>query len=229
MADLLTTLESFNRKERFFLVAQALNDERPASFKLSGAFRQELGKAVGLTEQGIAIPADAFAAMDYHLNWVHAALVLSHHTDESERRSRLDIEGATESNQRDIDLLVAFKDTAGIYHLIFVEAKGYNTDGMSDGLSSFDGGTERGQLVTKAGRLKVILEPNGIPYTDIKPYFCLMTGKDTGNRPDPWVNWLKLSLPRERLVVKHDGSILRSGPDWLRKQGRQVVSTQSRV
>lgn len=228
MADLLTTLESFNRKERFFLVSQALGNPK---FELSTGFREKLGEKVGLTAQGIEIPSNAFAAMDYHLNWVHAALVLSHHTDESERRSRLDIEGATESNQRDIDLLVAFKDNAGIYHLIFVEAKGYNTDGMSDGLSGFDGGEEREQLVTKADRLKVILEPNGIPYTDIKPYFCLMTGKQPNNTPPPWINWLELSLPEERLVVKHDASVLKSGKQFKRRllKDRQIVPPKDRV
>ena len=64
MIHLIELLESFNRKERYFLIRQAVG-----GFKLSDEFRRELGNATGL-----AIPQDAFAAMDYHLDWLTAAL-----------------------------------------------------------------------------------------------------------------------------------------------------------
>ena len=200
MADLLTTLESFNRKERFFLVAQALNDERPAQqFKLSETFRQELGEAVGVT-----IPTEkVFVAMDYHLNWVHASLVLSHHTDESERRSRLDIEGTTEANQQDIDLLVAFNDTGNRYQLIFVEAKGYDGDGFA--------GFGKDELGDKVRRLDKIINSNGKPkYGGVDTHFCLASGYDPQNRTKDWpqwngkpLHWMPLSLPDTRRVVNY--------------------------
>ena len=63
MSDLLELLESFNRKERFFLVSQAVG-----RFQLSDDFRRELGEEINLK-----IPRGAFTAMDYHLDWLTAA------------------------------------------------------------------------------------------------------------------------------------------------------------
>ena len=58
-------LESLNRKERFFLTG--------------------LRQVVGLN-----VPHDAFAAMDYHLDWMHVALLLrcdNNRCDNNGRRS----------------------------------------------------------------------------------------------------------------------------------------------
>ena len=59
MMTLLQYLESFNRKERFFLIGDALGN--PA-FQLSDDFRVELNTAFGIHPL-----SNAFAAMDYHL------------------------------------------------------------------------------------------------------------------------------------------------------------------
>lgn len=226
MPDLIGILESFNRKERFFLVAQALGNPK---FELSTGFREKLAEAVDL-EPGIEIPANAFAAMDYHLNWVHASLVLAHYADEQERITLLNNKGIV-SSQQDVDLLVAFKDVVNQYHLIFVEAKGYNTDGKSDGLADFDTGRERKQLKSKACQLDTILKPHGSLYCDIKPHYCLMTRKKPVNPPEPWGKWLKISLPRERLLVKYDSSVVKSGEDWKgrRGQGRLKVPPKGKA
>ena len=56
MSALIELLESFNRKERFFLIRQA-----PGDFRLSDQFREELGKTVD-----VEIPADVFVVMDCH-------------------------------------------------------------------------------------------------------------------------------------------------------------------
>ena len=66
MPDLIEVLEQFNRKERFFLIGQALGNE---DFPLSKSFRKALGEEIG-----IDIPRGAFAAMDYHLDWIAASL-----------------------------------------------------------------------------------------------------------------------------------------------------------
>ena len=221
MDDLIAILESFNRKERFFLVAQALGNPK---FTLSREFRLQLGEAVGLAKQGIEIPPCAFAAMDYHLNWVHASLVLAHCTDDQGKKDLLG-NGGIVNSQQDVDLLVAFKDDGNRHHLIFIEAKGYNTDGSSDGLSSFDNKRESDQLASKARQLETILKPDGTPYSDIESYYCLMTRKEPNKPPAPWDKWLKLSLPRERLIVKYDSSVIKSGKDWKGRSGqdRQVV------
>lgn len=196
MPDLIEIMESFNRKERFFLVAQALGKPE---FELSDDFRQKLGDKVGIT-----IPTEkVFVAMDYHLNWVHASLVLAHHNDESERRSCLDIEGTTEDNQQDIDLLVAFKGTGSCYHLIFVEAKGYDAKGFS--------GFGKGELVKKVDRLeKIINLDKESGHQDVETYFCLMSGYKPQNLTKNWPDWngkpllwMPLSLPDTRRVVNY--------------------------
>ncbi|MDI6894822.1 MAG: hypothetical protein QME70_09500 [Bacillota bacterium] len=70
---------------------------------------------------GLFIPEDAFVAMDYHLDWLFAAIHLaatSGAPGPHPRDSRL-ITGT----QEDIDLLVAF-DTDRESHVIMLEAKG---------------------------------------------------------------------------------------------------------
>ena len=52
MPDLIKLLESFNRKERFFLIKQALGN-----FQLSDKFKRELGDATNL-----AIPPDGLCS-----------------------------------------------------------------------------------------------------------------------------------------------------------------------
>ena len=54
MSDLVELMESFNRKERFLLIRQALG-----TFRLIDDFRTKLGRAIDLT-----IPQAAFIAID---------------------------------------------------------------------------------------------------------------------------------------------------------------------
>lgn len=69
MNALLDYIDKFNRKERFFLFTYATGNP---DFRLSEEFRGALGK-----ELGVDIPADAKGYIDYHLDWLHAAVVLS--------------------------------------------------------------------------------------------------------------------------------------------------------
>lgn len=57
---LIEQLARFNRKERYYVVAWALGNPQ---FALCADFREQLGTAIGLP-----IPADAYVAMDYHLD-----------------------------------------------------------------------------------------------------------------------------------------------------------------
>ena len=199
MPDLIEILESFNRKERFFLVAQALYEEREdPKFELSDAFREKLG-----TKVGIIIPTEkVFVAMDYHLNWVHASLVLFHYSEESDSVSLLNLEGTIEGNQRDIDLLVAFYN-GDKYHLIFVEAKAYDGDGYA--------GFGKGELVKKVERLeKIINLDKESGHQDVETYFCLMSGYKPQNLTKDWPEWngkpllwMPLSLPENRYVLNY--------------------------
>ena len=208
MEDLIDILESFNRKERFFLIAQALDKPK---FELSDAFRQKIGKKVGLKEQGIEIPSDTFVAMDYHLDWLAASLVLFHageYDDNVFRNPGEKIGGKNhkliQGNQEDIDLLVAFEKD-GAYHIICVEAKAYKGEGFAD--------FKRGQLKSKADRLVAIFGGDGQKkYDNVMSYFCLLSN----SQPDPttpygcpWTreNWLKLDLPpldQRRIVERYD-------------------------
>ena len=60
MSDLIRHLRSFNRKERFILLSDALGKER-----LADDFRTRVGDCIG-----VRVPADAYVAMDYHLDWL---------------------------------------------------------------------------------------------------------------------------------------------------------------
>lgn len=70
---LLDLLQAFNRKERYYLLAAALG---VPCFTLADGFRKKLGALFG-----IEIPRDAYAAMEYHLDWLYAALALFHNPD----------------------------------------------------------------------------------------------------------------------------------------------------
>ena len=69
MKTLLEHLESFNRKELFFLVGNALGNP---DFRLSAEFQMKLRESFGIQP-----PNDAFVAMDYHLDWLHGSPFLA--------------------------------------------------------------------------------------------------------------------------------------------------------
>ena len=209
MDDLLKILESFNRKERFFLVAQALGqmrgDGKPA-FTLSPAFKEKLEEKVGVTVP--EEPEKVFVAMDYHLNWVHASLVLSHPEKYGESPFRRDPDIVRPRDQEDVDLLVAFEEKS-IFNLIFIEAKAYD-DGKLAGYSRKE---PSDQLSRKVRRLKLIFDSYGKDFSDVKPRLCLALGKEPEVRsvehwpkwalePDGKPNYLKLDLPSDRKRVQ---------------------------
>lgn len=206
MADLIKILESFNRKESYFLLAQALGNPK---FRLSRNFRLMLGKELGFDKEGFEIPPDAFVGMEYHLNWVHASLVLKYCNEVDDAVNHLR-NGAATGSKEDVDLLIAFPDDDGRrYHLIFIEAKGYETDGFAPFIKK--------QLVSKIKRLKKILGPNGTLFPNVESYVCLMSGYEPLNLNDKnwptWrghpLKWLELPLPCERYFVNYDPSIIR--------------------
>ena len=219
MDDLIVILESFNRKERFFLVAQALGQKRGGkpAFTLSDDFRQKLGDKVGvrIPEE----PEKVFVGMDYHLNWVHASLVLAC-ADEAERHSLLNLEGTTDDNQEDVDLLVAFKNTDERYHLIFIEAKAYDAKGFAS--------VGKGQLRSKVSRLQKIIcagEKDGA--CEVDTHFCLVSGYEPQNlKSDDWpkwngkpIPWMPLPLPEKRHVLNYsDFSIVKQEKGSNRKK-----------
>ncbi len=109
MLNLIEHLRSFNRKERFILLTEALGRER-----LGEDFRRRLGEAIGMT-----IPADAYVAMDYHLDWLQMAL---HLADNPPPKEPIRNDDLVTGNQEDSDLLVAF-DHELTTHIVLIEAK----------------------------------------------------------------------------------------------------------
>lgn len=67
---LVDSLQRLNRKERYWLLRNALG-RSGADLSLSRAFLQRLGQKIERS-----IPPSAWWAMDYHIDWLFSALVL---------------------------------------------------------------------------------------------------------------------------------------------------------
>lgn len=108
MSRLTACLEDFNRKERYWLMRYALGEPgRP--IPLARPFRD----AISL-ETGLDIPADAWWAMDYHIDWLFGALQ-SYRGKETCGAYRKDL---LTGSQEDFDFVIAYATT-----LILIEAK----------------------------------------------------------------------------------------------------------
>ena len=186
--DLIEILERFNRKERFFLVGEALGN---CKFKMSDHFRRHLSNEIG-----VDIPDNALTAMDYHIDWIAAAVMQYASPDSGDV---FENSGEVTGNQGDVDFLVAFKDAEGVYRLIFLEAKAY-------------GSWNNKQMGSKAKRMKLIFGKDGDKYEGVKPYFCLISRRQPKMlnhakwpkwwlKPDGSPYWLNLKLPDNRLRV----------------------------
>lgn len=164
MADLLDYLERFNRKERFLLVGWALGNE---DFTLGKAFIERLNRELELSIS----PAGAFVAMDYHLDWLWASLVLgteggedTSHENPSEvvrkdgRSTR--VIGAT---QEDVDLIIAYNQGV-VSHIVIIEAKGVT-------------GWTNKQMESKAERLKAYFGDEGGKWPSVTPHFVIVSPK----------------------------------------------------
>lgn len=198
--DLLKLLRRLNRKERFFLLNESLNTK---AFQLSKSFRDRLKRELRLKKE---IPDSALVAMDYHIDWIAAALI--HHSNFTKEAIYPNNENHVKGSQQDVDLMVAFADKEGVQYLIFLEAKG-QTPWRSD------------QLRMKAHRLKLIFGNDGSKFQKVRPYFCLLSPKRPTNLrkfdwPTWWMNssdclnWLKLDMRDNLLRVAR----------WDKKRGK---------
>ncbi len=197
MPDLVELLTSFNRKERFFLISQTLGN-----FQMSADFLRDLGEELGLT-----IPQTAFLAMDYHLEWLIAALH-AWGSDDVNRIFDNQHQQIVKGNQEDSDLLIAFR-AGQEYHIVLVEAKGAT-------------GWTNKQMLSKAERLGRIFGSEGSRYAGVVPHFCLMSPRRPqqlrANEWPSWMSkddgsyiWLKLHFPKDtRMVTRCDANGRRS-------------------
>ena len=185
MSDLIRYLRSFNRKERFSLLQEALGAN---TFCLDDDFRERLGGVVDLS-----IPAESFVAMDYHLDWLQMALYLTRTPDRPRYIPKKAVLGDGQkdinANQMDVDLLVAFDEDATT-HLVLLEAK-------------LETGWTNRQMGEKATRLDQIFPDP--PAAGVRPYFVLLSPNpprrlEVGKwprwmRPDRKPVWMPLPKP----------------------------------
>jgi hypothetical protein len=182
MAGVIEYLERFNRKERFLLVGWALGNEK---FLLGEKFREDLGR-----ELGVSIPRTAFVAMDYHLDWLYASLVLgteggeleSHENPRTVVRRKGEKTRVIGATQEDIDLIIAYKDGDDC-HIVILEAKGVT-------------GWTNKQMESKAERLEAYF---GKKKKDpkrwggkVEPHFAIVSPKNrpVGLKTQNWPRWM---------------------------------------
>ena len=185
--NLIELLDEFNRKERYFLLCHSLGMDK---FELSEGFRESLGHKLGVT-----IPADARVWMDYHLDWLAAAVTKWRNPDPKDVYAN--DENLVRGNQEDLDLLVAFKRHEEC-HLIFIEAKAYS-------------GWDPKQAHSKSERLRAIFGKHKDEFPTLKLHYCLVSPRPPSNldytEQPKWMKgtgspaWHKLCVPNSRLVV----------------------------
>jgi hypothetical protein len=164
---LVDALAQFNRKERYWLIRNALGD---SSRTLDKGFRATLSDV-----NGIEVPEDAWWAMDYHLDWLVGALDLykSGGKNGGVQPNAADL---VQGNQEDIDLVIAFDQT-----LILIEAKG-------------DSPWNNEQLDSKLCRLEACFKYVDPVKAELSVFFLLMspTKSEKLKRKDQrtWPNWM---------------------------------------
>ena len=194
-------LSPFNRKERFFLWQAATTDEgghelHGPGMRLSAGFRAELSTVCGLE-----VPETAWAAIDYHLSWLHAALQwrgdVARPAQDGPFPSTDDGGPAkwVTGSQEDVDLIVAWT-VDGADHLVLVEAKGY-------------GAWSTAQAESKVGRLGAIVgaaprpvEARFVLTSPTKPTKLTAAGwPQWAADGDGQARWMRLGTAGARLAV----------------------------
>jgi hypothetical protein len=122
MVAIENALQRFNREERFILAEWLL---APAPFALGKTARSQLANS--LDSRSVSdVPEGAFVAIDYHLDWVYAALCIHsgkrvaggggpHRRPEGSQLT---------ANQEDIDA-IAWTAPDGTANIVLIEAKAY--------------------------------------------------------------------------------------------------------
>ncbi|MFQ5825771.1 MAG: hypothetical protein ACE5IA_00305 [Dehalococcoidia bacterium] len=203
MTKIINNLKAFNRKERFFLIGMALGN---TEFRLSRGFRDAIEQKLHLN-----VPEDAFAAMDYHLDWIYASLFLALKAKPVQVHQNTN--NLITATQEDIDFIIAF-EMGNAHHLILLEAKGVM-------------GFNNRQLASKAQRLKEIFGDQGKCWPGVVPHFAIVSPKEpvrlntsdwpSWMKPDNKVRWIELAIPKglKRLTrCEENGRPSNSGKWW---------------
>lgn len=181
-------LRSFDRKERNWLLRNATG-----SVPLSFAFRRLVG---GTLQAGsdYVIPETAWWAIDYHLDWLAAALMrFASETPPYERDPSCPYasNGLVTGTQEDVDLIVAFETT-----VVLIEAKG-------------DTAWSTEQFARKRRRIEAI---RAIAVEGVRLHHVLLSPRNTrlanGSETAGAVPWISLDVPDAKhlwRVVPCDG------------------------
>ena len=168
MNKLITALVDLYAKERFFVMQAVFGLKTPV---LSAQMRRQICDQLKLE-----IPHNNHVFLDYHLDWVVAALTAGLRRGKTvtyENTGKATVHG----NQEDIDAVIAF-ELDGRTHLLFVEAKGV-------------GGWNNRQLNSKVERLKTIFDESHSEHGHVIPHFALLSPhKSEHLKIDTWPAWI---------------------------------------
>jgi hypothetical protein len=177
MPSLLDALRGFNRRERQILIGWVLDR---LSFPLGHEFRDALTGVLG-----VSVPADAYVAMDYNLNWLCAALIWSDGRVGQKRARRFDPDdGIDLGDNSDSDLVVAF-GRGSKTHVVLLEAKGYT-------------GWTTKQLKHKCARLRGIFGETGTEFGGVVPSWVFVSPT-----PPPHLDWAPWMLGPDNRGPRH--------------------------
>lgn len=178
--DLITNLGRCNRTERDALVRNLLMDRA-----LAPAALEPLSKAIGFE-----VPADAFWAIDYKVDWISLALRLTF--EPAPKGLYSNATRTHHASNQDFDLIAAWgaEDST---HLVMVEAKG---------VLAWD----PKQLAAKMRRLESIFGQDGSLWPGVIPHIAITSpkrpvsmGVDGPSWVGPVIPWYQLKLPENRV------------------------------
>jgi hypothetical protein len=210
-------LSKFNAKERFALIQRILG----VHFVPHADFLKEV------TGEGfIPLPEDVFCAMDFHLDWLYAALM---NIELVEKKALTFDIGTITGKQQDVDFVLCFTDKARHEtHLLLIEAKGFGSWDTAQMKSKF--------LQYRAMKAAFALNP------DVKPRLILMSPVDPfGNQTpqnekfraevDAFTDfgakpvWVEMAMPETFAVVRCTENLKETQTNPTRYKLKKRLST----
>lgn len=188
-------LEAFDSHERGILFQWAAG--RP--FALSPERAQALSDAIG-----VKIPDRPYLAMDYTMDWLHAAITCYLNPGAWREEQPLTPNTITGS-QEDVDLIIAWEDERP--HLLLVEAKGFT-------------GWSNKQMASKAARLQAICTRAVLDEIDVQ-FVLVGPSESKGLIVMDWPEWMR----KENRV--HFLPIADPGARWGVRRSGETVPTVS--
>jgi len=199
---IIDRLKMFNRKERDHLMKFALC-EKPEAPEISDSLWALIRRNSGTKPPH---PKNMFVGMDYHLNWLHAALataddgvdeLANHRANEWHPETSLEKQGKNvtpvQGNQEDVDLLVAWVDPVPKrLEIVLIEAK-------------LDSGWGSKQFKSKKERLTLIRQDAAKRHPDFIDWrFLLMSPGDPPAKNEFGLD--KIAKPHRWLLQKESES-----------------------